>query len=207
MRLLDLFCGAGGAATGYARAGWEVVGVDIRPQPRYPFRFFRADAMRVGLGGFDAIHASPPCQAYSQAGAVHNKQHPDLVGPVRERLQATGLPWVIENVMQAPVRPDLLLCGTMFGLETIRHRLFESNVELGRSPTWCNCRRMALSGQVFNLHNAAQRRLYMATHGYTSVAKALRESLGVPWMSMDEAQEAIPPAYTEFVGRRLLGER
>ena len=202
--MLDLFCGAGGASVGYHRAGFEVVGVDIRRQPRYPYRFVRADAMTMPLSGFDAIHASPPCQAYSQAGAVHNKVHPDLVGPIRDRLIEQGTPWVIENVMLAPVRPDLLLCGTMFGLDTIRHRLFESSLPLGLSPTWCNCRRMALSGQVFNLHNAAQRKLYMETHGYTSVAKALRESLGVTWMSMDEAQEAIPPAYTEFIGRRLM---
>ena len=113
MRLLDLFCGAGGAAMGYHRAGFEVVGIDIAPQPNYPFEFVQADAMEFPLDGFDAIHASPPCQAYT---ALATGKHPRLIEPMRERLASSGVPWVIENVVGAPLRQPVLLCGSMFGL-------------------------------------------------------------------------------------------
>jgi DNA (cytosine-5)-methyltransferase 1 len=132
-RLLDLFCGAGGAAVGYHRAGFDVVGVDNRPQPRYPFKFHQGDAMTWPLDGYDAIHASPPCQAYSSTRHLPNtKPHPELVEPTRERLQASGVPWVMENVVGAPLTPHIILCGTMFGLvtddwELRRHRLFETS--------------------------------------------------------------------------------
>ena len=154
-RLLDLFCGAGGAAMGYHRAGFEVVGVDISPQPNYPFEFYQLDATALVqdvdnkcwhesqtkttlpgasyacLGNFDAIHASPPCQRYTtlvaQAGTFGD--YPDLVEPIREILKASGLPYVIENVPGAPIE-GVLLCGSMFGLKVIRHRVFESNVML-----------------------------------------------------------------------------
>jgi hypothetical protein len=129
VRLLDLFCGAGGAGVGYHRAGFEVVGVDIEPQPNFPFEFVQADAMTYPLDGFDAIHASPPCQAYSLASGYQGKgaraKYPELVGPTRDLLVQTGLPWVIENVPNAPIRKDLLLCGEMFGLRLHRHRIFE----------------------------------------------------------------------------------
>ena len=136
-RLLDLFCGAGGAAVGYHRAGFDVVGVDITPQPNYPFEFVQADALdcarlviRCGTATFDAIHASPPCQAYIAAcrRATSAADHPDLIGPTRELLQATGLPYVIENVARRPAASTaVLLCGSMFGLGVRRHRLFETN--------------------------------------------------------------------------------
>ena len=117
-RLLDLFSGAGGAAVGYHRAGFDVVGVDIEPQPHYPFEFHQADAMTFPSSGFDAIHASPPCQAFSIAAKYKGTagRHKDLLTPTRTRLQAAGLPWVIENVPGAPMRADYLLCGCMFGL-------------------------------------------------------------------------------------------
>ncbi len=220
-RLLDLFCGAGGAAMGYAQAGFEVVGVDLRPQPHYPFEFHQADAFefmqalvygsgigsdtgRLTLSMFDSIHASPPCQAYSRAKSIHRKPHADLIPATRKILQASGLPYVIENVVLAPLRADLTLCGTMFGLPTRRHRLFESNVDLSWPPFSCCCRGEAAKGNLFNLHNSVQRRLYLARQGFARSADALRDSLGVPWMNMDEAQEAIPPAYTEWVGRQLM---
>src|SRR5713226_9004155 len=130
-RLLDLFCGAGGAAAGYARAGFEVVGVDIRPQPRYPFAFHQADALTCSLDGFDAYHASPPCQLYSRTHRLWKSSvHPDLVDPLRQRLRATGKPYMLENVPGAPLPGSIVLCGTMFGLGVLRHRLFESNVLL-----------------------------------------------------------------------------
>jgi DNA (cytosine-5)-methyltransferase 1 len=139
VRLLDLFCGAGGAAMGYHRAGFDVVGVDHRPQPNYPFEFIETDALtflREGgpiRGWFDAIHASPPCQAYSAGARMRNgyaKDHPRLIEPLRELLIQTGLPYVIENVPEAPLRSPMRLCGSQFGLDVRRHRAFESNVLL-----------------------------------------------------------------------------
>jgi len=138
MRLLDLFCGAGGAAMGYHRAGFEVVGVDITPQPHYPFEFHQGDAMTFPLEGFDVIHASPPCQTYIRGGTVDKAKHPDLLPSVRYGFEWEGVPYVIENVPGAPMRPDVILCGSMFGLGIRRHRWFESNVAL---PPWtlaCN---------------------------------------------------------------------
>jgi len=147
-RLLDLFCGAGGAAMGYHRAGFEVVGVDIKPQPHYPFEFHQADAMTYPLDGFDVIHASPPCQGYSALAAMHpDLEWERLIGPVRDRLVSNGKPFVIENVETAPLRhsPTLfglhgvILCGSHFGLGVgrgylRRHRKFESTVIIQQLP-------------------------------------------------------------------------
>ena len=147
-RLLDLFCGAGGAAMGYHRAGFDVVGVDNRPQPHYPFEFHQGDAlvaldeltrgMPKGLLGvpFDAVHASPPCQRYSAAAEIHDssEQHPDLIEPTRHLLQAIGRPYVIENVERSPLSTSLMLCGSMFDLGVRRHRWFESNQLDARPP-------------------------------------------------------------------------
>jgi len=126
-RLLDLFCGAGGASMGYHRAGFEVEGVDIKPQPHYPFKFYQADALEFPLEGYDAYHASPPCQKYTtmQYRYKNKLNHPDLIAPIRERLIATRKPYVIENVYKAPLKGHLLLCGTMFGLKIRHHRFFE----------------------------------------------------------------------------------
>jgi DNA (cytosine-5)-methyltransferase 1 len=144
-RLLDLFCGAGGCSAGYAAAGFEVVGVDNEPHPDYPFEFRLGDALevledRAYLDGFDVVHASPPCQAYSKLAALHDEEHPELVEPVRDLLEAWGGRYVIENVVGAPLRGALMLCGSEFGLGAVcvdgrrrqlrRHRLFESNVWL-----------------------------------------------------------------------------
>jgi DNA (cytosine-5)-methyltransferase 1 len=204
-RLLDLFCGAGGAAMGYYRAGFDVVGVDIRPQPRYPFEFHQGDAMTWPLEGFDVIHASPPCQAFSRARAVHKKEHPDLLTPTRPRLAAAGVPYVLENVDGAPLRADLTLCGTMFGLSVRRHRHFESSADLGWPPFACACEGQSSRGFLFNLHNTVQRTRFMDRHPqYPRGMDAMLASYGVPWMLYDEAQEAIPPAYTEWIGARLL---
>jgi DNA (cytosine-5)-methyltransferase 1 len=206
-RLLDLFCGAGGAAVGYWRAGFSVTGVDVVAQPRYPFEFVQADALawladRVELVGrrFAAVHASPPCQRWTRA--QHAEGHPDLIAPLRPLLDATGLPYVIENVPEAPIRPDLVLCGTAFGLrlrgfEVRRHRVFESNVDLGEAPP---CRHEVASMPVFgHSENADFRRRY----GGVPLERR-RASMGVEWMSRDELREAIPPAFTELIGRRLL---
>ena len=129
MRLLDLFCGAGGAAMGYYRAGFEnIVGIDNKPQPNYPFEFIQVDALEylVEHGSeYDIIHASPPCQAFSWAAARWDKEYPDLISATRDLLLRTGKQYIIENVITAPIEKSLLLCGTMFGLGVIRHRHFE----------------------------------------------------------------------------------
>lgn len=222
-RLLDLFCGAGGAAKGYHRAGWEVVGVDIEPQPHYPFEFVQADAMTYPLDGFDAIHASPPCQAYTTMRVMPNAgDHPELVEPTRERLIATGLPWAMENVPGAPLEvhpPSLLsplmgvtLCGTMFGLtngthELRRHRLFESNVSLIQP----SCQHRL---PVIGFYGDHARTLQRTVDGHRDRGgdivgndrkmPLVRDLMGIDWMAWPEATQAIPPAYTEWIGTQLL---
>ena len=157
-RLLDLYCGAGGAAMGYARAGFEVVGVDLKPQPRYPFEFHQADAMTFPFTGFDAIHASPPCQGYSimrNLPWLRDKDYPLLIEPTRERLIASGLPWVIENVMGAQRKANMqagFLCGQMFGIPVLRHRLFQTSffwLQPAHMPHWGQLRRTK-NGKVAN---------------------------------------------------------
>lgn len=191
---------------GYHRAGFdEIVGVDIKPQKNYPFEFIQADAMTYPLTGcYDVIHASPPCQAFSKARAVHRRDHPDLLTPTRRRLKEFGGTWVIENVVGAPMRADLTLCGTMFGLEVRRHRYFESSVDIGWPPFSCCCRGESMKGNLFNLHNTPQRNRFMAKHDYPNQTDAIRGAYGVPWMTGKEAQLAIPPAYTEYIGRKLI---
>lgn len=171
---------------GYHRAGFEVVGVDIAPQPNYPFEFHQADAMTYPLVGFDAIHASPPCQAYAGVTAWRGDRsgHPDLVDATRERLQATGLPWVIENVREAPLNASLMLCGSMFGLRVKRHRYFETSPPLNGWLPACDHR------DVLPFMHKGER--------------AYADALDCYWMTAREGRQAIPPAYTEWIGSRLL---
>jgi len=135
-KALDLFCGAGGASMGIFRAGFDVTGVDIAPQPRYPFEFRQGDALAADLRGYDFVWASPPCQRYTRAqnAAKNAHAHPDLVAPIRAKLEAWGGPWIIENVVGAPLVNPLTLCGLAFGLNVKRHRLFESNCFLLAPP-------------------------------------------------------------------------
>jgi DNA (cytosine-5)-methyltransferase 1 len=185
-RLLDLFCKAGGCSVGYDRAGFDVVGVDVELQPRYPFEFHLADALTFPLDGFDAIHASPPCQHYAPVtrwrGAIDH--HPDLVDTIRERLIRTGVPWVIENVPAAPVRPHFMLCGSAFGLRVQRHRWFETSWSGLTLTTPCQHRDL----------------LPFAHKG----ERAYADAMGCGWMTNREARDAIPPAYTEHIGTQLL---
>lgn len=202
-RLLDLFCGAGGAAMGYSRAGFEVVGVDINPQPHYPFEFHRADALTFPLDGFDVVHASPPCQAYSAMRHPVGNEAPALIEPTREALRATGLPYVIENVERAPLLDALRLCGTMFDLRVRRHRLFEIQPPVFALLSPCSCRHGVIKGTLIG-HRVAGKVLPGRTQPPPATESDRREAIGVPWMTTTEARQAIPPAYTEWIGRQLM---
>lgn len=218
MKCLDLFCSAGGASMGAHRAGYEVTGVDIRPQPRYPFRFIQGDALGADLSGFDLVMASPPCQAHSALKTMPNaKIHADLIPATREKLKAWGGPWIIENVSGAPLVNPVLLCGTMFGLTTDggraelrRHRLFESNMFLlSRS---CSHAAERVCG-VYGGHGRDRRRT-IGVHGHSGgrsvrdgtqgfTVKQRAEAMGIDWMTGAELSQAIPPAYTEFLCRQI----
>lgn len=223
VRLLDLFCGGGGAAKGYHRAGFdEIVGIDLKPQPRYPFQFIQADALeycREHGHEFDAIHSSPPCQAYTVLKAMWNsKQHPDLVAPTRDLLEAVGRPYSIENVPGAPLRASVMLCGTMFNLgvedaELWRHRYFETSFHVGLTPPCQHYQRTKVIG-VYGGHGRDRRRVVSvvgnsggksARDGTQQFSVAERSvAMGIDWMTGAELSQAIPPAYTEFIGRYLL---
>lgn len=213
--LLDLFCGAGGAAEGYARAGFEVVGVDLWHQPRYPFAFRQGDALNPSdwleaMNGRwpDVIHASPPCQHYSDLAKRNGNaaDWPDLVAKVRSLLVASGVPWVIENVEGAPLIDPVVLCGTGFtGLRVIRHRLFESSVPLVQ-PTHRKHPLVYTRDKRKNHYGKLDEwTAFVSVNGggNCSVASA-RDAMGISWMTKDELNESIPPAYTEFVGKQIL---
>jgi DNA (cytosine-5)-methyltransferase 1 len=211
-RLLDLFCGAGGAAMGYHRAGFEVVGVDIKPQPHYPFEFIQADAMTYPLDGFDVIHASPPCQFASAASNVWNgrrakpsERHPNLIGPTRARLVQAGAPYVIENVERAKrwlVNP-IVLCGSMFETRVYRHRLFECHPPIYFPPLACN-HSFAMPASKGAYHVLDDAHPFITAVGHNFSAKSGRRAMQIDWMTRDEMAQAIPPAYTEWIGRQLL---
>jgi hypothetical protein len=191
-RLLDLFCGAGGASMGYSRAGFEVVGVDIKPQPNYPFpELWEVDVLTFGpealADGFDAIHASPPCQGYANVTLWRGDQdgHERLIEETRELLEATGLPYVIENVRTTALRDPMMLCGSQFGLPIRRHRYFETNWPLFDS--------LQHPCQHHPSHLAFEHK----------GERAYADAMGCGWMTSLEAREAIPPVFTAFIGERL----
>ena len=218
MRLLDLFCGAGGAAVGYHQAGFtEIVGVDIMPQPNYPFTFYQGDALNLegewwaDFYKYDLIHASPPCQRFSDLAHRNGNGHewPDLIAPTRELLQASGRPYIIENVEGAPLRSPLLLCGTMFpGLRVIRHRLFETSEWVwvpphGRHPlVFTHDKRKAHYGQLDQDTAFVQ-----VTGGGNATVANKRDAMGVDWMTGSELNEAIPPAYSKFIGEQFIAQQ
>lgn len=207
-RLLDLFCGAGGASMGYYRAGFEVVGVDIKPQPHYPFEFHQADALEYPLEGFDVYHASPPCQAYADYNmkGKRDTKHPRLIEPIRERIRHSI--YVIENIHKAPLNAHILLCGTMFNLRVIRHRYFESPcLPLLPVPS-CNHWGKVSTGEFVGVY---ARGGHGPRHGKGIREPSPRpaqvtpqEAMGINWMKGRELMEAIPPAYTEFIGKYLI---
>lgn len=201
-RLLDLFCKAGGASAGYARAGFEVTGVDIEPQPRFPFRFVQGDALKyVAAHGheFDVIAASPPCQAHTSLQGRWGREYPDLIAATRAALREAGRPYAIENVAGAPLVNPITLCGSMFGLRVIRHRLFECHPAVWFPPAPCSHPR----GAVGRRGHLGDREWMTVTGHFSDVAKASR-AMGIDWMVQRELSQAIPPAYTEWIGRQLL---
>jgi DNA (cytosine-5)-methyltransferase 1 len=201
MRLLDLYCKQGGAGVGYSRAGFEVVGVDIEPQPRYPFEFHQADALsylREHWSEYDAIHASPPCQGNTALRFKTGKTYRDWIIPTRDLLLETGKPFVIENVPGAKLIDPLMLCGTMFGLKVIRHRIFENNFSLVFPPASCQC-----TGNLVGRRGHLGKREYMTITGHFSGVKKAGAAMGIDWMNQDGLAQAIPPAYTEYVGSQM----
>lgn len=202
MKVLDLYCCAGGAAMGIHRAGFEVVGVDINPQPRYPFEFRQGNALETDFSGFDFVWASPPCQAYTKASLSQRnrgKVYPDLLAATREKIIASRLPYIIENTPGAPMRVDVVLCGSMFGLRLIRHRWFECSLPILIMTNPCN-------------HHPNP--CVVVGHGTTSWARAKnggkchtikenRDAMGIDWMNRGELSQAIPPAYSEFMMRSV----
>lgn len=228
MRILDLYCCQGGASEGYRRAGFDAYGIDLEPQPHYPFAFHRGDVLdilrrlldgksidfarpdgrteRLGLPDFDAMHASPPCRARTRAQKLQGNTHPNLIAPTRELLRLTGLPYIIENVVATtdddpdPLVDPTLLCGAMFGLRTYRHRLFETG------PSW---QPIAPHHPPHVAKNAKMGRPvgegeFMHVVGNFSGVDLAREIMGMPWATQQGLREAIPPAYAEFLGRQLV---
>ncbi|MET9434420.1 SAM-dependent methyltransferase [Streptomyces sp. NPDC006551] len=202
-RLLDLFCCQGGAAKGYADAGFDVTGIDKDPQPRYPYRFIQAAAIAFVLEhgtAFDFIDASPPCQHDSECQRIQSNDHPDLIGPTRAALETTGRPWVLENVRGAvpKLREPVMLCGQMFHLANYRHRYFEAGGGF------------ALSQPFHPAHLVPQAKMgrpvppghYGQFVGNFSGVPLARDVLRVPWMNRD----GIPPAYAEHIGRTVLAQ-
>lgn len=227
-RVLDLYCCQGGASRGYEDAGYAVVGVDIKPQARYPYPFAEIDALEAlqiligghylysnnlwwGLDDFDLIHASPPCQARTRAQKIQGNIHPNLIAPTRELLYETGLPFVIENVVTDkandpdPLLNPVMLCGAMFGLETYRHREFEIAF-----PSFAAYKAFTVPehpehvARTTKMGRPPQPGEYMHVVGNFSGVDKAREVMGMPWASRDGLREAIPPAYTEFIGAQLL---
>jgi DNA (cytosine-5)-methyltransferase 1 len=211
-KMLDLFCGAGGASMGYHRAGFDVCGVDIDPQPHYPFKFVQADALSYlaeHWREYDAFHASPPCQKFTTLQNVNrarglDNDHPDFIEATRRVLIATGKPYVIENVQGAPLLMQIIICGHSVGLPRLaRHRHFESNILLFSTP--CTHRGKDSVG-VYGLRPDGHRvspRGQKLTRVASSITEA-RDAMGIDWMDWHELKEAIPPAYTEFIGRQIL---
>lgn len=204
--LYDVYCGAGGATRGYQLAGFHVVGIDVASQRHYcgdefyqmdAFEFFSACA-RGDFAQPNAWHCSPPCQAYSKAAKYTRKSYPDLLDATRQRLIESGIPWVIENVPGAPMRVDIRLCGCMFGLKLRRQRWFETSWKHFELRQPC-----LHDGPVVSVVGHGTPTWVRDRLGYCPGIAELREAMGIDWMTRAELSQAIPPAYTEYVGRRI----
>jgi len=227
MRALDLFCGAGGVSMGLRRAGFDVVGIDLHPQPQYPFPFIQADALAppVRLTDFDFIWASPPCQAYTMMQALNTRgpkrEHPRLIEPVRAMLETSGVPYCMENVPGAPMKYPVILCGSMFGLRVRRHRLFEASFPMLTPPCQHNGPPVPVWGDGRPSRQEvrrARRESPIAVYGdhpqqpgdktmRVNRARTLAEgqhAMGIDWMDWRPLTQAIPPAYSEFIGKAFM---
>ncbi len=211
-KLLDLYCKAGGATKGYQRAGFYVVGVDNKPQPHYcGDEFYQADALTFSLEGYDAYHASPPCQYASKIGKMNRilrpgkYHHPDLIEQTRKILKGAGKPYIIENVEGAVLESPVVFCGSWFGLDLRRHRLFESNIILFSTP----CCHYWQTARFHSLDHRVKGRLahVIGVHGhlnYPGEQELRAKAMDIHWMTTPELVEAIPPAYTEYIGWWLI---
>lgn len=204
-KVLDLFCGAGGASKGYALAGFEVTGIDIKPGKRYPFNYQRRDIRELtpeDLQGYDLIHSSPPCQLFSATRHLRNAQGKssnklDLIEPTRELLKASGKPYIIENVIGAPLINPIQLCGSSFNLKVRRHRLFESNLDLKGSE--CDHKSQ---GRPVGIYGSMRDEIPGGGRTAKTMDEA-KEAMGIDWMIWGELVEAIPPAYTYYLGMQI----
>lgn len=198
-RALDLFCCQGGSSMGLHRAGFEVVGVDWEPQPRYPFEFVHGESMDYPFDGFDFVWASPPCQKYTLAQRIQNNEHPDLIAPLRKRLKASRKLWAIENVIGAPLEHPILLCGAMFsGLQVYRHRHVETSFSVAQPA---HPEHIAL---LQKMGRRVKDGCFMHVVGNFSGVEQAKRAMGIDWMSRDGLREAIPPAYAEYIGRAAI---
>jgi DNA (cytosine-5)-methyltransferase 1 len=205
MRILDAFCGAGGAGMGYSLSGFEVVGVDIKPQPHFPFEFHQGDALEfIKDHGheFDAIHASPVCKKFSKLNNIRNNNHPDYITPLRPLLKEIGKPYIIENVVCAPLENPVMLCGTMFGLRIFRHRLFESSINL-TAPPHIRHKDLGLFVGQTSRKPTKDNQVY-SVYGHFSDLEGAKKAMGIDWMNQRELCQAIPPAYTKYIGDQLM---
>ena len=205
-KLLDLYCCGGGAAMGYSQAGFDVTGIDINPQPKYPFKFIQADALEYLKNNhhkYDVIHASPPCQNNTSATKVHKaagKVYECFIERTRALLEKIGKPYIIENTMDAPLVDPIVLCGSMFGLKTYRHRLFESNINL--------------TAPEHPIHVAKSTKMgrkpvdgeFIQVVGHFSGVKFAQDAMKIDWLGQKELAQAIPPAYTEHLGKQILAD-
>lgn len=208
-KLLDLFCGAGGASMGYHRAGFDVIGVDVKRQKRYPFKFIQADARDVlrdhdFTKSFDAIHASPPCQMFSNASNLAKGQDNyvskvNMIPLAREGLMMTARPWIIENVPGAPLEKPITLCGSYFKIGVRRHRLFESG-EFSIKGVECDHKSQP---KIVGVYGKLRDKIPGGGKTADSIEEA-REAMGIDWMIWTEIVEAIPPVYTEYLGKQLI---
>jgi len=201
---LDLFCGAGGASAGLFRAGFEVVGVDIEPQPNYPFEFIQADAIEFDVFGYDLIWASPPCQAFCAYKRNHGRvrERPNLIPKTRERLLEAGVPYVIENVAGARehLRDPIQLCGSSFGLNIRRHRLFEVSIPIDAPP----CDHKWQTPRFPPASNRKNLRRTVEVGAWRIHLEVQCKAMGIYWMKLEELSQAIPPAYSEYIARKML---
>jgi len=204
LKLLDLYCCGGGAGHGYELAGLDVTGVDIEPQPKHRGKVVVADAieyLREHYQEYDAIHASPPCQQYSTSSMqfrLNGKEYPDLISITREELIKTGKPYIIENVPNSPLINPIQLCGSMFGMRTYRHRLFESNMPLVAPIHHKHSVKNAKMGRKANEDENIQ---YV---GHFSGLKEVRQMTGLNWLGTYELAQSIPPQYTEYLDKQVI---